>query len=64
MMTTITDNDLKTKGIHAIKVALGNQPEAAILVQCVPRYVVMEMARYNHLRECELTAALAESQSA
>lgn len=62
-MIAITENDLKTKGIQAIKTALENQPEAAILVQGVPRYVLMEMAHYNYLRECELTAALAETRA-
>jgi len=62
-MTTITENDLRIKGVTAIKTALANQQEAAISVQGVDRYVVMELAYYHHLRECELTAALAESRA-
>lgn len=61
-MTTISANDLKTKGVSAIEAALEDQPEAVISVRGKDRYVVMELAHYHHLRECELEAALAETR--
>jgi len=62
-MTTITANDLKTKGVSAISTALSTQTEATISVRGKECFVVMEAEHYNYLRECELSAALAESQS-
>ena len=62
-MTELTANDLKTKGIAAIEQALAEQSEAYVSVRGRQRFVVMELAQYNYLRECELEAALAESQS-
>lgn len=62
-MSTISANDLKTKGISAIEAALEQQPEAVISVRGKDRYVVMDLAHYHHLRECELEAALAETRA-
>lgn len=62
-MSTISANDLKTKGVSAIEAALEGQPEAVISVRGKDRYVVMELAHYHHLRECELEAALAETRA-
>lgn len=59
-MLAITANDLKTKGIPVIEDSLNNQDEAIITVRGKPRYVVMTMAHYDHLRDCELEAALHE----
>ena len=59
-MLAITANDLKTKGIPIIEDSLNNQDEAIITVRGKPRYVVMTMAHYDHLRDCELEAALQE----
>lgn len=61
-MSQITANDLKTKGITAIEAVLDEQTEAIISVRGHAKFVVMAMDHYNHLRECELDAALAESQ--
>lgn len=58
----ITANDLKTKGIAAIEAALDEQPEAVVSVRGKERFVVMDLARYNFLRECELEAALTEAR--
>lgn len=63
MMSTISANDLKTKGVSAIEAALEQQPEAVISVRGKDRYVVMDLAHYHHLRECELEAALAETRA-
>lgn len=62
-MSTLTANDLKTRGVAAIEATLAHQPEAVISVRGKDRFVVMEVAQYHYLRECELDAALAQSQA-
>ena len=63
-MAHITANDLKTRGIAAIEASLaGGRTEAVLSVRGAERFVVMELAHYQHLRECELEAALAESRA-
>jgi hypothetical protein len=62
-MQQLTANDLKTKGIAAIEASLANQPEAIVSVRGKDKYVVMDLAQYHYLRECELDAALAESRA-
>jgi hypothetical protein len=61
-MSHISANDLKTKGIAAIETALGESPEAIVSVRGKDKFVVMEIAHYHYLRECELDAALAQTQ--
>jgi hypothetical protein len=62
-MSSISANDLKTKGISAIEAELAHQPEAIISVRGKNRFVVMDIAHYHYLRECELDAALAETRA-
>lgn len=62
-MTTISANELKTKGVSAIELALGSAPEATISVRGKDTFVVMNMAQYHYLRECELDAALAQTRA-
>ena len=62
-MPHLSANDLKTKGISAIEVILATQPEAMISVRGKERFVVMDVAHYHYLRECELDAALAQSRA-
>lgn len=62
-MLPITANDLKTKGVAAIESTLAEQTEAMISVRGKDRFVVMDVAHYNYLRECELEAALAQSHA-
>jgi len=62
-MASISANDLKTKGVAAIEAALAQQSEVMVSVRGKERFVVMELAHYHYLRECELEAALAESQA-
>jgi PHD/YefM family antitoxin component YafN of YafNO toxin-antitoxin module len=62
-MNSISANDLKVKGVSAIETALANQPEAIIAVRGKERFVVMDIAHYHYLRECELDAALAETRA-
>ncbi len=62
-MTCLSANDLKTKGIAAFEWALSSGPEAIISVGGRDRFVATSMAHYQHLRECELHAALAETRT-
>lgn len=62
-MGSITANSLKTRGVSAIAQALSDASEAVVSVRGKDRYVVMDLEHYHYLREAELTAALAESQS-
>ena len=62
-MPQLTANDLKVRGIAAIESALTEQTEATISVRGKNRFVVMEMAQYHYLRECELEAALIQSRA-
>ena len=62
-MQSVTANDLKTRGIAAIEESLANGTEALVSVRGKDRFVVMEVAQYNYLRECELDAAVAQSRA-
>ena len=62
-MPNIPANDLKTKGISAIRAALLNGEEATISVRGKERFVVMAIDHYHYLRECELEAALIKSRT-
>ena len=62
-MASISANHLKTQGVSAIAEALADAPEAMVSVRGKERFVVMDIEHYHYLRECELTAALAESQA-
>ena len=59
---TIPANELKTKGIKAVEKEIEENEEAVITVRGEQKYVIVDMKRYNYLRECELEAALAESK--
>ena len=61
-MTVVTANDLKTKGISDIERALQDAQEVVISVRGKPRYVVMDIAHYDFLRECEIAAAWAQTR--
>lgn len=62
-MFQISANDLKTKGVSAIEFALSTAPEAIVSVRGKDKFVVMDIAHYHYLRECELNAALAETHA-
>jgi predicted transcriptional regulator len=62
-MANISANDLKVKGIASIEASLANASEAIISVRGRDRFVVMDVAHYQYLRECELDAALAQSRA-
>jgi len=63
MINVITANVLKTRGVSALKDAASNDGEAFISVRGKNEYVVLLLAKYNYLRECELDTALAEAKA-
>lgn len=63
MNNFVTANDLKTKGVSAIEPFAKKGLETIITVRGVDTYVVLTTQAFNHLRECELTTALIESES-
>ena len=62
-MPHISANELKTKGVAAIEAMLADHAEAIVSVRGKDRFVVMDVAHYHHLRECELDAALAQTRA-
>lgn len=60
---SISDNKLKAKGVSIIESSLDCADELIITVQGQERFVVMDMEQYNHLRECELQAALNQAKA-
>ena len=62
-MVSINANEIKTRGVAAIEAMLEQQSEAVISVRGKERFVVMDLAHYHYLRECELEAALAETRA-
>ena len=62
-MNAISANELKTKGVSAIQAVLDLQSEAVISVRGKQRFIVMDIAHYQYLRECELSAAIIESKA-
>lgn len=63
-MSDITANELKTKGVSVLEAALAERDEAVISVRGRPRYVVMEVDRYERLREAEILAAWQNARAA
>ena len=62
-MPVVTANDLKTKGVSDIERMLQDAQEVVISVRGKPRYVVMDIAHYDFLRECEIAAAWAQTRA-
>ena len=61
-MTILTGHDLKTKSISNIERLLQDKEEVVINVQGKPCHVVMDIAHYDFLRECEIAAAWAQTR--
>lgn len=61
-MASITANQLKTKGVTALKTIIDENKAAIITVRGEDKYIVMDLETYNHLRECELEAAILETK--
>ena len=62
-MSDISANDLKVRGVASIEAGLADASEAIISVRGRKRFVVMDVAHYEYLRECELEAALSQSRA-
>lgn len=62
-MGTLAANDLKTKGISAVEARLRVDEEVVISVRGQDRYVIMDLEKYNKLREYELAMALQEAKA-
>lgn len=58
----ISANELKTKGISVLDSMLKNLEEVVVSVRGKNKYVVVDMERYEYLRECELEHAYREVQ--
>jgi hypothetical protein len=48
----MTVSDLKTNGISHIERLLQDEEEVVVSVRSKPRYVMMDIVRYDFLREC------------
>ena len=62
-MSTLTANDLKTRGISAVEAGLKHDDEVIISVRGQHKYVVMDIAKYSRLRELELELAVQEARA-
>ena len=62
MTRILTANELKIKGVSAIKKAITDNTEALITVRGKTEYIVLPVEKYNYLRECELEVAVMESR--
>lgn len=62
-MSTITANDLKTRGISAIQESLDAGDHVLVSVRGKDRYVVMSLENYDRLRDLELESALREARA-
>ena len=63
MPTILTANELKTKGVSRLEEVTSAGDEAIITIRGKHRFVVVSIEQYNHLRECELEAAIAQTKS-
>lgn len=59
-MSSITANELKTKGVSVVEDALRSDDEAVITVRGKEAYVVIGIDKYSKFREYELEIALQE----
>jgi prevent-host-death family protein len=62
-MTSITANELKTKGISVLESALRIDDEAIITVRGKEKYVIMDLKKYSKMREYELEIVLLEARA-
>ncbi len=63
MNNTITAQELKTQGASVLSKKTKNNSETFITIRGEKRFVVLTIAQYTHLRECELETALQESKA-
>ncbi|CAA6800728.1 MAG: HigA protein (Antitoxin to HigB) [uncultured Sulfurovum sp.] len=58
----ISANELKIKGVSLIENMLEKLDEVFISIRGQNKFVVVDIERYNYLRECELERALKETK--
>ena len=58
-MVTISANDIKKRGISSV---VSGCDEVVITIRGVARYMLLEINKYEKLREAELIAALTEAR--
>ena len=63
-MSVISANELKTRGISVVESQLEIHDEAVISVRGKEKYVIMDVEKYNKIREYELEIALFEARAA
>jgi len=61
-MSSITANELKTKGVSVVEDALRSNDEAVITVRGKEAYVIIDINKYSKFREYELEVALQEAR--
>ena len=62
-MSSITANELKTKGVSVVEDALRSDDEAVITVRGKETYVIIDINKYSKFREYELEIALQETRA-
>ncbi len=62
-MSSITANELKTKGVSVVEDALRSDDEAVITVRGKEKYVIIDINKYSKFREYELEVALQETRA-
>ena len=65
-MKYVTANELKRNGVSVVREAIAEYGDGAagISVRGKREFVVLDNETYEHLRECEILAALAETKEA
>ena len=63
MNNIITAQELKTRGSQILEEKTKKDKEAFITVRGETSYVVLTMSKYHYLCDCELEAALKESEA-
>lgn len=63
MNNSVTAQELKTKGMAALSEKTRKFSETFITIRGEKSFAVLTMDQYNYLRECELEAALKESEA-
>jgi hypothetical protein len=63
-MTTITANELKTRGIGHVESLMKNDDEVGVTVRGKLQYVILPTERYGAAREAEILQAWRETEEA
>ena len=58
----ITGNQIKTRGLQAIKSTMQGGNEAIITDRGKSKYAILDIDYYEYLKECELSAAIEKSK--